>query len=409
MSQDHILLDISRLLSRAERPVPTGIDRVELTYAEELARRPVRDVSFVARGPLKEITPLPRRAALRYIQVLGRRWRGEPGEWDPSPSALARLLWLYLIAHREWDTHLLLRRTGRRPATYLLVSHKDLDRPASIARLKRFSDVRFVPLVHDLIPIELPEHSGGGEAERHRRRMTTVANLADAVIVNSAPTAEALTRFCHIGVTWVPPIVAAPLGVQAPAALDRAVVTRSEAPYFVVLSTIEPKKNHLMLLDIWRRLAAEAHAPPRLVLVGQRGWMTEAIDAVFRRRDFPSHLVSEHNGLSDRAVRGLLLGARALLAPSFAEGFGLPIAEALALGVPVVCSDLAAHRFVGGEAPEYLQTDDQDAWRLAIIDYASEGSARRQAQLRRMADWKAPSWATHFSRVSPLLSRPPEP
>jgi glycosyltransferase involved in cell wall biosynthesis len=207
----------------------------------------------------------------------------------------------------------------------------------------------------------------------------------------------------------VPPIVVAPLGVHAPAALDRVAVAPSGTPYFVVLSTIEPKKNHLMLLDIWRRLAADAPAPPRLVLVGQRGWMTEAIDAALRRDDFPAHLVDERNGLSDKAVGDLLRGARALLAPSLAEGFGLPVAEALALGVPVVCSDLAAHRFVGGAAPDYLAANDPDAWRLAIVDYAGEDSARRRAQLARMADWTAPSWAAHFDLVSPLLSRDPGP
>jgi glycosyltransferase involved in cell wall biosynthesis len=145
------------------------------------------------------------------------------------------------------------------------------------------------------------------------------------------------------------------------------------------------------------------------VLVGQRGWKTEAIDAALARPDFPSHLVDERNGLTDRAVGDLLSGARALLAPSFAEGFGLPVAEALALGVPVVCSDLPAHRFVGGAAPDYLDADDLEAWCLAILDYATEESPRRRAQLTRMRDWNAPSWDAHFSLVSPLLSRDPGP
>lgn len=396
------------MLSRAARPVPTGIDRVELAYAEAFALRPARQVSFVARGPLGEITRLPRGVALRYIRVLGRRWRGEGGEGDPSPGAFAHLLWLYLIVYREWDLHLFLRLRRRRPATYLLVSHKDLDRPASIARLKRFSGVRFVALVHDLIPMEFPEYAGDGEADRHRRRMTTVANLADAVIVNSTPTAEALTRFCQ-ALGRVPPIVAAPLGVPARVPSEATDLAKSETAYFVVLSTIEPKKNHLMLLEIWRGLAKVADAAPRLVIVGQRGWKTEAIEAALGRPDFPSHLVDERNGLSDETVRGLLRGARALLAPSFAEGFGLPIAEALALGVPVVCSDLAAHRFVGGETPDYLPAGDQAAWRDAIADYARVDSPRRCAQLARMADWTAPTWAAHFALVWPLLSRGPEP
>ena len=91
------------------------------------------------------------------------------------------------------------------------------------------------------------------------------------------------------------------------------------------------------------------------------------------------------------------------LCPSFAEGFGLPVAEALALGVPVLCSDLPALREVGREAPEYLDPEDLTGWEDAILDYARKGSLRRQAQLTRLAAWRAPSWEEHFRKLQPLI------
>ena len=82
-------------------------------------------------------------------------------------------------------------------------------------------------------------------------------------------------------------------------------------------------------------------------------------------------LVRGTRRLPDRRVAALLAGARALLFPSFAEGYGLPVAEALALGVPVLCSDLPALREVGGEVPEYLDPLDGAGWRARVLDYAA--------------------------------------
>ena len=99
----------------------------------------------------------------------------------------------------------------------------------------------------------------------------------------------------------------------------------------------------------------------------------------------------------------LLRGARALLMPSLAEGFGLPVVEALALGVPVLCSDLPALRESGGGVPEYLDPADRGLWARAILDYAGD-SARRVAQLSRLATWRSPRWADHFAIVNRLIA-----
>ncbi|WP_270939259.1 glycosyltransferase family 4 protein, partial [Falsiroseomonas oryzae] len=291
----------------------------------------------------------------------------------------------------------LLRRSG--PKAFLLVSHRSLERPARIAALRR-QGCWFVPLIHDLIPLLHPEFARAGHAEKHRRRIATTASLADAIVVNSAATGAELLPWLA-GRPTPPPITVAPLGVSPPEVEQPPVSLR---PYFVALGTIEPRKNHLLLLNLWRHFAATlGQGAPRLIVVGRRGWENENVLDMLERCSAIDGLVRETGALPDREVASLLRGARALLFPSFAEGFGLPLAEALALGVPVIASDLPSLREVGGAVPDFLDPLDGAAWRSAVTDYARADSLARRAQLARLGGWTAPVWDDHFAAVDELF------
>ena len=92
-----------------------------------------------------------------------------------------------------------------------------------------------------------------------------------------------------------------------------------------------------------------------------------------------------------------------MLLPSYAEGFGLPLAEALASGIPALCSDIAVFREVGGDVPEYLDPLDLPAWAEAVLEYSRPDSVRRAEQMRRLSQWRAPRWAEHFTIVEQVL------
>ena len=294
-------------------------------------------------------------------------------------------------------------RAGRRRSVFLLVSHRSLDRAPVIAPLRR-AGAAFVPFVHDLIQLSHPEYARPPQVRRHAARVSTVAALADGVVVNSAATAASLRVELAARGLPAPSIAVAPLGVAAPRRAPAA--ASPTAPYFVCLGTIEPRKNHLLLLHLWRDLAARfGDAAPRLVLLGRRGWENENILDLLERCSALRGLVRECGAPGDAAVASLLAGSRALLFPSFAEGYGLPLAEALALGVPALCSDLPALREVGGAVPDYLDPLDGAAWRRAVLDYADPASAARAAQLSRLASWRAPGWDAHFAAVDALLER----
>ncbi len=158
----------------------------------------------------------------------------------------------------------------------------------------------------------------------------------------------------------------------------------------------------MLLLQIWRRMA-ERKKPddvlPKLVLVGRRGWEAENVfDMLDRCPGLEGHVI-EASRMADGHVEDLIRGARALLLPSFAEGYGMPIAEALELGVPVICSDLPALREVGRDVPEYLDPLNGGDWISAVKAYALPASARRKAQMERLANWRPTSWGEHVATV----------
>ncbi|MEL0212200.1 MAG: glycosyltransferase, partial [Novosphingobium sp.] len=155
-------------------------------------------------------------------------------------------------------------------------------------------------------------------------------------------------------------------------------------PWFVCLGTIEPRKNHLLLLHLWRDLAQTLppEKVPRLVVIGRRGWENEQVLDMLERCPSLAPHVEEVAGCSDRKLATLVRGARALLMPTFAEGFGMPIAEALSVGVPVICSDIPAHHEVGGDTPDYAGPLDGARWKSLVLDHAERGPAW-QAQAAR--------------------------
>jgi glycosyltransferase involved in cell wall biosynthesis len=113
-------------------------------------------------------------------------------------------------------------------------------------------------------------------------------------------------------------------------------------------------------------MAKESKDLPALVLVGKRGWNAEAVTGILERSREVSRHVVEVSGLSTPALKRLMDNATALLAPSLSEGFGLPVSEAAAIGLPVIAADIEPYRERAAPGVVLVDTLDGMGWLRAI-------------------------------------------
>lgn len=376
-----MLIDVTRSVNRTlSGKHPTGIDRVCLAY--------LAHYSDISRGLLW----VAGRPCL--WSICHTRWLG---------TALAKNIsrpWLILNLAVRLAMDVLLK--PKRDEMLLHLGHSGLEKP-ELGKLIEKYQLRLVCMVHDLIPLTHPHFSRAGTPEKHALRMKHVLAWSSGILANSHSTLNALALFAAENQLSLPPSVVTHL----PAATlpEPSTVRPLSEPYFVMLGTIEGRKNHLLMLDVWRRLInAYGEETPRLLIIGQRGWACgPVLDALDHDRVLKQHMI-ELNDCDDAQLSNWLHHARALLFPSHVEGYGIPMVEALGLGVPVIASDLEVFHEIAGDIPDYLSTNDLPGWESTIVDYLGEDSQARNSQLQRMQSFQAPSWESHFNKAETLIN-----
>lgn len=398
-----ILLDVSRLVSRIGTGPLTGIDRVEAEWLAHLASRDHLLLCRVTRGQAllpPSVGPLILRWIAGDVSDLPAQpgWREKlAGRSDPPSRAMATLRQLALHVAGPNGRGIAAETLRRLPqAAYLNVGHANLDR----ALLNQLEPLTRTVLIHDTIPLDHPEFTRQGQSQKFRTRFMTVLNHADLIATVSAATAQDVERWRgRLAITRRVQIFPAPIGttLTAPDASQIPADLPLDRPYFVALGTIEPRKNHALLLDVWDQLAKKLPKDqiPRLLILGRRGWENHAVFARLDRLPNNSPII-EREGVSDAAVAALIAGSHGLLMPSRAEGFGLPLTEAAARGVPVLCAPLPAAREVLGDYPRSLSPDRPEDWSQAVAELAS-GPA---IHLKPLA---IPSWDAHFKAIEQAI------
>lgn len=406
-----LIYDISRLTTRVLNATPNGIDWIDTLLADHFLSRPgerTYSLVFGWRGPrLFRPNTLP-----NPVLDLNRLWGHEPPDGNAptqtpdfavsgssrasvrgrreTGSAFRRGADYTRGIGRAIRTYGLARgldptRNAPAGSIYLNASHFPLDWPSHVAWLRMRRDVRPVFFIHDILPILHPQYFWRSEPARHARRLALLAELGAAAIVTSEIVAGELREAMAARGRFDLPIYRAAPPVK-PVFLKpfEGCPKPFDSRYFVVCGTIEPRKNHLLLAAVWRRLVEKyGKATPKLVVIGKRGWHCEEIVAALKHPALDG-IVVEASALDTRAYRALLAGACALLSPSFAEGFGLPLAESLAAGTPAIVSDIPSHREVGKGAPVYLGPENAIDWLDTIESFMETDAPARQATLERV-------------------------
>ena len=158
--------------------------------------------------------------------------------------------------------------------------------------------------------------------------------------------------------------------------------------YFLFIGTLEPRKNLAFLLKVYDLLDTQLKAAFPLILIGSWGWEHESIQKAFSNLSTPQY-VKHFEGLTTDEVCGYLNGATALLFPSLAEGFGIPILEAFQCETPVICSNIDVFHEVAQEAAVYCHGELE--WRHALIEITKrkpKNLIERGNYVKRLYSWE---------------------
>jgi glycosyltransferase involved in cell wall biosynthesis len=257
-------------------------------------------------------------------------------------------------------------------------------------------DQRLVVTVHDLAFERFPELFPRDWRWLYRAGLRAAVKRADAILVPSQRTADDLIDSTSIPssrvyVTPLAPSLAA-TALDPGEALDRFGITR---PYILSVGTLEPRKNLVRLVRAYRQVAPDV--PHQLVLAGPAGWHADELEGELSRVG-PGMIVRTGH-LSGEDLDVLYRGADVFAYPSLYEGFGLPVVEAMARGVPTLTSDTSSLPEVAGDAA--LLVDPTDVSEIAeglarlLTDHAfAEDLRQRGLQRAATFTWAATARAT---------------
>ncbi|MCC0015187.1 MAG: glycosyltransferase family 4 protein [Rhodobiaceae bacterium] len=275
--------------------------------------------------------------------------------------------------------------------------HVDVE---GLNRLKAETGLRHVVLCYDIIPILFPQWFSERDGAIFRAYYDKVFSSAERIIFNAHSTERDARAHCRSLGFELADTRVVPLGCDVPArdgeADEEALPEGLEPGRFAMfVSTIEPRKNHQILVDAWRRLAQDgivAATGFKLVFVGRNGWHMEDFFARLAAEPEHGRSILHLEGIDDATIRALYASAAFTLYPSTYEGFGLPPVESMLAGTPVIASTGGAVNEVVGEAGIRLDPGDVDGWfremRRMIEDEAYRAEWTIKARTYKPVTWR---------------------
>jgi glycosyltransferase involved in cell wall biosynthesis len=278
-----------------------------------------------------------------------------------------------------------------------------------IYQLKRKTGCRTLLTCYDTIPLLLPEFAVGPEFEqRFKEHFVDMGHTADGVFAISDCSRRDLLAFWNAAGLAVPSdrvrkIALASLKRVAQTSgltqrdLERMEALRASGPYVIYVSTVEGRKNHRLLVDLWKEFHRRGEQVPRLICVGMRGWGVDNLLAeVERSKVGRSGEIQFWSNVNDALLDNLYASCLFGVFPSLYEGWGLAATELLAHGKVCVVSNSSSLQEAGqGLCPSY-HPHDYLGWREEILKLSREDGYRQSLEESIAARYTDRSW-TEFS------------
>lgn len=361
----------------------TGIQRV----VRETAPRWVRDHEVLLAGWTVANGALRRLTAEETDRVL--RWSELPPDTKEAPA-------VPLAAERPAaDTLVVPWRS-----VVVVLESAEPQRCPALAALAEHSGNAVTAIGYDCIPVVSPELIHPGLPDRFVLYLSVIKHARTVAAISATATAEfrGFTRMLPSQGLPGPAVVEVPLPVEVPAAALASPAAKSAVPTVVSVGSFEPRKNQLAVLHAAERLWREGHRFA-LRFVGGGGWRTE-FEAEMNRLAAAGRDVRRSVQIDDDELWRLYRSARFSVFTSLHEGYGLPVAESLACGTPVLTTDYGSTAEIAAEGGALTvdPRDDEavlDAMRRLLTDddlIERLGDAARRRPSRTWDDYARELW-----------------
>ena len=273
--------------------------------------------------------------------------------------------------------------------------HTDI---AAIAAMKRKAGSRHVILCHDIIPIQFPEWYTQPDVDGFKTYCDLAFAEADKVMFTSNRSAKDASAYCQsIGIE-IKDYSVVPLGSDIGPKMAEGVSLPAGLvanQYALFVSTIEPRKNHRLLVEVWRRLVQDgviSRSGFKLVFVGRPGWKMGSFLQDIAADPLLSGSVIHLQNIDDARLARLYLDAGFCLYPPKFEGFGLPIVEALSYGKALLVANAGPMPEIAGDFAVALDPDDPAAWAGAMRKWIEQPDERSTWARRAAAEYRPLTW-----------------
>lgn len=269
-------------------------------------------------------------------------------------------------------------------------------------------NIRIITLVYDLIVLSHPQYTSEENIANFPRYIAAVAKYSDVVILNTQDAANQLKHFAKKGgIGREIDCRVIPLGADfAKTAVDLSLVSKCAKkiaqgkPYILMVSTIEPRKNHKVLLDAFDQGLADLGV--QMVFAGKQGWNVDELMDRIRKHPRNKKTLHHLEGENDETIRFLYQNAFMVFFPTYIEGYGLATIEAMQQHTPVALSDIPVMHEVGGEYCDYFDPDSPGEIIDIVKKYISDKSAYQKK--KEMLDGYVPfTWDQMAGKVLEIL------
>ncbi len=396
--QEFVELDLDRTLHERNR----GIQYLKVGQERSDPKQP--EIAAAARDYKQDQQVVMRQGAIRIIKGLLRRsGRVVPGLSSRVEHHLkrARMANYKVAAYQKgdqvfipwgewWDDNFI---------TKLQLWHRE-------------SGLGIVQIIHDMGPIMIPQFTGaggaGGSTKTFPKYCREVLPISDLVLCVSQNTKREATQWLKDQKLHVPRMEVFRLGddfkvAKATEPTDdvfrKAKLKGSD--YLLTVCTIEARKNHVLLYYVYKLALARGVDLPKIAIVGRRGWGTEEVYN-FMTNDpaVKDKFVFLHN-MGDEELSWLYSHCQLTVFPSFYEGWGIPIAESIARGVPCLCSNTTSMIEIAEGYVEHFSPSSADECLAAIQKMLIPKNLEDARE--RAKGYKQVSWDSSFDQVIAYL------